>query len=194
MTLEELVERVRDGLNRPNLGAATIEGFARNVEGELNRALVEHPQMRRIAMWPPEDPATDEWELIPVPRDMLKLYTLRVDGGTPLRRYSQHITMVVPGFQLYGEQFRLYPPLAVGSRAEIDYGCALDPLRTGVEPNWVARMHSDVYFYGCMKEAARWQKDTPSFQVWSVEFQTRVTSLRNQGWGEVIGSVPRVSV
>jgi hypothetical protein len=193
MTLDELAERVRDGLNRPNLGGTTIEGFARNVEGELNRALAEHPQMRRIALWPPEDPAKSEWEFVPVPRDMLKLYTLRVDGGTPLRRYPPHINLSAPGFQLYGNQFRLYPPLAAGSRAEIDYGCALDPLRTGAEPNWVARMHPDVYFYGSMKEAARWQKDTPSFQLWSGEFQARVMGLRNQGWGEAIGSVPRVS-
>lgn len=185
MNRSELDAAVKSFLNRPNLGETELSVMVSSVEGELNRALRDHPRNQRRASF-----AMQESDgTLPLPVDVASLVTLR---NADMVRYDQYPPAVVPdlGFIERGDCLQVYPVPEVGDMFYLDYTSFLRPMVEPADTNWVSTYYSDVYLYGCLKEAAVFLKDTEKFQLWQTEFLRRVEGVRLQGWNQNVADSP----
>ena len=187
----ELINATRTYLGRPNLPSADISFMIQIVEGELNRALREHPRSMQLA--PIVQLAGNA--LLPLPADILQAVTLR----TATQDYKPYpptaraaATRLGEAFIARGNVFEVFPTPAVDTTFYLDYIGALPPLVNDLDTNWVSSYFGDVYFYGVLKESAVYLKDDPRLVTWQAEFTRRTEELIAQGWGQNITTTQKV--
>lgn len=183
MNRSTLEIQVKDYLNRPGVTATSLDAWITSVEAELNRALAEHPRMiDQVSITQASgDP------VMPLPADTLKALTV-VCGARLYQPYPitlrEEAKRSKGGFISQGAYLELFPTPAVETEMVLTYSRALDPLINAEDENWVSSYFSDVYLYGCLKEAAIYLKDMTSLQAWGAEFTGRLNDLAGQGWGQ----------
>jgi hypothetical protein len=191
MNRGEIVELVKEYLNRPNLSTTSVASMIASVEGELNRALREHPRNRRRTTY--TQPAGEA--ILPLPADMAQLVTLRV-GTVMLRQYPDDARELAEQAQnayiVRGDCAELFPAPASDTEFALDYVAFLRPLEADADFNWVSTYYADLYLYGALKEAAVYLKDDQRLQAWQNEFMRRLNGVVEQGWGQNISTAPQV--
>ena len=198
MTRADLLDAVRDYLNRPSTTDATLGLWIAAVEGELNRILREHPRSQRRTMYTQDA----HNPLLPLPTDLMQLIRLWVPSGPLAGAWRQY----APGFDddaltcpfqrawvARGMCVELHPVPSEDTTFALDYIAALEPLVQATDSNWVSRFFGDVYVYGCLREAAVYLKDDARLAGWTAEFQRRAAEVAAQGWGQNIATAPRVA-
>lgn len=205
-----LSSRIKRRLNRPSLSQDDIDEWIETVEGELNRALKEHPRNQLRTSFP--QPFDNN--LVPLPVDMMELISLRwgangkdMDQFGPRDRLAaaQAGSCGMPSYIERGTVFEVFPtPTAppdatqeeidAGQTFEMDYIAALKPLVNDLDENWVSVYHGDIYLYGCLKEAAVFLKDDKRLAGWENQFLTRLGELDSQGWNQNMGANPTIKV
>lgn len=194
MNRTELVTAVRSYLNRPDLPATDITTMIQSVEGELNRALREHPRnIRRTTFTLPA--ANDG--LLSMPYDMMQLINLR-DGNGNLSEFPPDArdaaTANGHAFIMRGMVAELFPAPIVDTQYTLDYYAALRPLAGDFDSNWVSNYFGDLYLYGVLKESAVYLKNDARLQLWQQEFLRRLDGVVGQGWGQNVSTIPRIRV
>ena len=189
MNKAELTQAIKDYLNRPTMADSVVSLFIANVEGELNRALSEHPRnIKRTTYTQAADTP-----LLPFPADLIQLISLWTDR-IPWRQYPPDTRgRIDRGWIARGMCAELFPVPTVDTQFRLDYHAAIKPLVQTVDDNWVSLYFPDVYLYGCLKEAAVYLKDDARLAAWTNEFMTRVGALVGQGWNQNIATAPRLS-
>lgn len=189
MTKTDLINAVRDYLNRPNLSDATINSWFSIVNGELNVALREHPRNMVRANF--TQPAGSS--LLPLPENVIGITRL-VSGNTP---WTQFPTSAMADADAAGNAFiergtclELYPAPAADTEFYLDYYAAITPFTDDYSSNWVSLYFPDVYLYGALKEAAVWLKDDQRLALWQQEFRRRLDDLAAQGWNQNVAAAP----
>jgi len=190
----ELVAAVRSYLNRPDLPAADITTMIQSVEGELNRALKEHPRnIRRTSFTLLA--ANDG--LLSMPYDLMQLINLR-DANGNLNQYPfdgrDQAQADGHAFIMRGMVAELFPAPTVDTSYTLDYYAALRPLEGDFDSNWVSNFFSDLYLYGVLKESAVYLKNDARLALWQQEFLRRLDGVMGQGWGQNISSIPRIRI
>lgn len=190
MNRGEIITTVRDYLNRPNLSTTSLASMIAAVEGELNRALREHPRNRRRTTY--TQAAGNE--ILPLPMDLAQLVTLRT-GNVTLRQFPDDARDAAIANQnayiVRGDCVELFPAPASDTEFALDYVAFLRPLAADADTNWVSLYFSDLYLYGVLKEAAVYLKDDQRLQLWQAEFLRRVDGVMAQGWNQNIATAPR---
>jgi len=188
MTRTEVISAVKNYLNRPAMPDEDVGLLIATLEGELNRELREHPRSeKRASLAMP-----DTTGILPLPDDIAQLLRVYDAGGN----YPRWPIDLPPGnnrgFLDRGSVLELIPHPAVSQTIYMDYHAYLNPLEGPEDRNWVSNYHSDIYLYGCLKEAAVFLKDDPRLAGWQVEFTRRLESLQLQGWNQNLGVAPKV--
>ena len=191
MNRSQLVAAVKNYLGRQNLSSTDVTTMIQSVEGELSRALKEHPRSQRRTYF--VQPADDA--MIPLPADMMQAITLRTDKAN----YTQYppdareaAKTAGNSFIARGDAFEVFPMPTEPTTFYLDYCAALRPLSTDLDTNWVSTYFSDIYLYGTLKESAIYLKDDGRFQLWQAEFARRAEELIAEGWNQNITTVPRI--
>jgi hypothetical protein len=187
-TRADLEAAVRDYLEKPNLSDAAMTAFISSTEGVLNRELREHPRNFKRATWVAED----NTGLIPIPADMAGLERVMDAHNAIYEQYPATIPPRLRGFIQRGTILELHPAPDTGSEIRMDYVAYLPTLGFANSSNWVLEHHWDVYFYGCLREAAVYYREDQRLQLWEGEFAKRVADLKAQGWNQNIAQAPRI--
>lgn len=191
MNRGEIVALVKEYLNRPNLSTTSVSSMIAAVEGELNRALREHPRNRRRTTY--TQPAGNA--ILPLPADIAQLVTLRA-GNVTLQQFPDdaraQATASQNAYIARGDCVELFPAPASDTEFALDYVAFLRPLQGDADFNWVSTYYADLYLYGALKEAAVYLKDDQRLQLWQAEFMRRLDGVQAQGWGQNIATAPRV--
>lgn len=187
-TRADLDVAVRDYLERPNLSDTSMAAFVAAAEGVLNRELKEHPRNFRRGEWAAED----DTGLIPIPSDMASLQRVMDAKGELFEQYPASRPQKSRGYINRGTVLQLFPAPAVGEIVCLDYIGYLPPLERPDNTNWVLEHHTDVYLYGCLREAAVYYRESQNLALWDKEFVRRVESLRLQGWNQNVAQAPKV--
>lgn len=178
--------------------ADDINAMIAVVEGIFNTQLANHPRNIQRANYtiPINDsagnPYTEATPLLPLPVDLAQLIRLSdVDENL----YKQYPAGVIPtnsgnNFISRGDCLHLYPTPARGTTFYIDYHAFIEPLVQPNDSNWLSTYFSDVYLYGCLKEATIYLKNTENLALWSSEFDRRMGHLIIQGWEQNIAAGP----
>lgn len=191
MTRAELMESIRRYLNRPNFPEEDLSVIIAAVEGELSRALREHPRSQRRTTY--TQPAGDN--ILPFPYDLMQMITLAVNGVNLLQYPAdlrQQAAAVGNAFIQRGDSAELFPAPEADTVYQMDYIAKLKPLETEYDTNWVLDNYSDLYLYGALKEAAVYLKDDARLGLWTQEFQRRLQEVIAQGWGANWTTAPRI--
>jgi hypothetical protein len=193
MNRGEIVALVKEYLNRPNLSTTSVSSMIAAVEGELNRALREHPRNRRRTTY--TQPAGNA--ILPLPTDLAQLITLRT-GRVTLRQFPDDARAQAEAWQnsyiARGDCAELFPAPASDTEFALDYVAFLRPLQGDADFNWVSTYYADLYLYGALKEAAVFLKDDQRLQAWQAEFLRRLDGVQAQGWNQNIATAPRVAL
>lgn len=188
MTKSELISALQSYLNRPNLTEAPmLLGMA---EGELNRALREHPRNIRLREF--QQNANNPY--LRLPEDLLQLRGLYC-SGEPLEQFPSTVTETCGscGFTERGNMLELMPPPAEDTVYRLDYHARLTPLTDESEKvNWVQESFPDLYLYAALKESAIFLKDDQRYPIWVGEYTRRLDELLRQGWNQNIAAGPRL--
>jgi hypothetical protein len=191
MNRGEIVAQVKEYLNRPNLSTTSVASMIAAVEGELNRALREHPRNRRRTSY--VQPAGNA--ILPLPSDLAQIITLRV-GSVTLRQFPDDARDMAAATQnsfiARGDCAELFPAPASDTEFFLDYASFLRPLQGDADSNWVSTYFADLYLYGALKEAAVYLKDDQRLQLWQGEFLRRLDGVVAQGWGQNIATAPQI--
>jgi len=190
----ELFSAVKVYLDRPNLPQADFNALLPGVEGELQRALVEHP--RNISRGSYTQLAGDAF--LPLPVNLVALIGLYLNS-VPLAQFPADMREAAAeegGFIQKGACLELFPAPTSDTIFRMDYHATLpvlDPL-TSASTNWVLTLYPDLYIYGCLREAAIYLRDDQRLGIWGAEFGRRITSLVQQGWGQGWATPPKIRV
>lgn len=199
MNRGELVDAIKSYLNRPNLADSDVTTMIASVEGEMNRALRDHPRNMRRTNYtlPTEDdsgnPYTEDTPILALPIDIAKLVSLSTDE----HRYTAYPPEVEPadgvyGFIERGDCLHVYPTPARGTTFYLDYIAFIEPLVSTLDTNWISDYFADLYLYGALKEAAVFLKNDQRLALWQQEFLRRLEGVRLQGWNQNVGASPRL--
>jgi hypothetical protein len=193
MTRDQLFDRLKDYLNKPNLTETAFNAFVENTEATLNRTL-EHPRMmQRVDL---TTSPLETTKILALPSDLLQLNVIRINDVIweqfPATYVDDLTQSGVQGYITRGDCVEFFPALAESTEVFMDYRAAVTPLTDDVPENWVSRTFPEAYLYGCLKEAAVYLKDDQRLQLWAQQFATIVDSMNSQGWNQNISSAPRV--
>ncbi len=193
MNRGELVLIVKEYLNRPNMSSEAIGSMIASVEGEMNRALREHPRnARRVTTTQAAGVS-----LLSLPTDIVQLVELRSPLGT-MTQYPPTGRAQAEGdgnaFISYGDSVELLPAPAADTSYSLAYTAMLRPLVADADANWVSKYFPDLYLYGALKEAAVYLKDDQRLQLWQAEFLRRLDGVQAQGWNQNIAAGPRIVI
>ena len=192
---QDLADYIRGYLDQDavTIPDSAVDAFVRSVEGQINRALREHPRMRVRRSWRLRAGAN----VVPIPDDMLQLIAIKRDG-VALKQYPPQLeskaSLCSDAFINYGNCLRVWPV----PTEDVDYGLemaiAIPSLLNDQfkEANWIALHHNDIYQQGLLGEAAGYLRDPQNQQVWTGAFLQKLEALRMQGWNESIAAGPRV--
>jgi hypothetical protein len=192
MNRTELVDATRSYLNRPQLPAADVTTMIQAVEGELNRALREHPRNIRRTNFTLA--ATNDG-MLSMPYDLMQLINLRdANGNLEQFPFDAREEAAARGrsFIMRGMVAELFPPPTVDTEYTLDYYAALRPLSGDFDTNWVSTYFADLYLYGVLKESAVYLKNDQRLQLWQQEFLRRLDGVVAEGWNQNISTVQRV--
>jgi hypothetical protein len=189
---QQIVEQVKEYLNRPNLSSTSVASMIASVEGELNRELREHPRnIRRTNYTQPAGTA-----ILPLPVDIAQMIELRAPAGR-LRQWSPASRAQAEaegGFIQWGDCVELFPAPQVDTEFTLNYVAFLRPLEADLDSNWISAYYPDLYLYGALKEAAVYLKDDQRLALWQGEFLRRLDGVQAQGWNQNISTVPLVAL
>lgn len=191
-TRAQLITRIQDYLNRPNMPSAAVSGWLSSVEGQLNRLLRDHPRMQARATITQD--ALDP--LLPLPDDILGLVVVRRGNIILTQLSAANVDLASRSTDVFiarGDVLELFPPPALETDYDLDYVAALTPLEDDLDTNWVSVYFPDVYLYGALKEAAVYLKEDERLQGWIAEWNARVAELQAEGWNQNVASAPMVT-
>jgi hypothetical protein len=193
MNRAALYEYVRGYVDQDNvtLPDAVLDVMVNGVEGELNRALQEHPRMRSRQSWTLQDGDN----IIPLPQNLLTLNALKSNGVTYRQRSVQSSTPTSGrSFVNHGNCLEVYP--AASGPTTYTLECALLlPSITGAPPadkNWVSENHADLYRAGLLEAVFGFVRDAQSQAAHRQSFMAKLQSLRASGWSEGLTRGARV--
>lgn len=192
MNRTELVDATRSYLNRPQLPAPDINVMIQAVEGELNRALREHPRNIRRTTFTLS--ATNNG-LLSMPYDLMQLINLRdANGNLEQFPFDARDAAAANGhaYIMRGMVAELFPAPVTDTEYTLDYYAALRPLQGDFDSNWVSTYFADLYLYGVLKEAAVYLKNDQRLALWQQEFLRRLDGVVAEGWNQNISTVQRV--
>ena len=192
MNRQEIVDLVKEYLNRPNLPTTAVAAMLAAVEGELNRELREHPRnIRRTTYTQPAGEA-----ILPLPVDIAQMIELR-DPSRRLQQFgptSRALAEQAGGYIQWGDCVELLPAPSADTLYTLNYVAFLRPLEADLDTNWVSTYFSDLYLYGALKEAAVYLKDDQRLALWQQEFMRRLDGVQAQGWNQNVSATQVVVV
>lgn len=190
MTRDELFAAVRSYADRSTLGNAELLVMLASLEGELNRELSGHPRQYVTANYT----LTAGKSNIPLPTDIVTLVSLRGPSEVVWMQYplsTPTSDLPTTGYIQRGTSLEITPK-ASDFQFTLDYFAYLCDLNTVSTGNWLSKYHADVYLYGMLKELTIWTKDQQQGPLWISEYQRRLAALKEQGWNQNIGAMPRI--
>lgn len=192
MVYSELFTAVKAYLGRDNLPQNDFNAMLASAEGEIQRALMEHP--RNLSRGTFTQLANDAF--LPLPVDLLGLVGLYL-GGVPVPQFPAEMreeAKIAGGFIQKGACLELFPTPVEDTDYRLDYQAMVPPLvpAESASTNWVLMFHADVYLYGVLHEAAIYLRDDEKLQTWGGEFARRLDELERQGWGQGFGTIPTI--
>jgi len=196
MTRSGILAAVRTYLERPDMPDTDLLLLMSMVEGELNRALRDHPRSQRRATFT-QSAGNDTLSL---PTDLAQIVTLRSGTNTVWSMFAptQWASAQDQGrnggfvYTAHGDCLELFPTPAEDTQFRLDYMAFLHPLGDDVDTNWVSTYFPDLYVYGMLKESAVYLRDDARLVGWQAEFSRRLDGVLAQGWGSLLGAAPRV--
>lgn len=192
MVYSELAAAVKAYLDRPDLPAADMNNMILGAEGDIARALVEHP--RNITRGQFTQLADDPF--LPLPVNLMQLIGVYCNG-VPLQQFAANMrekAAALGGFIDKGGCYELFPTPVEDTLYRLDFYAQVPPLvpTESASTNWVLSFHPDVYLYGVLREAAIYLRDEQRLQAWGGEFARRLDALVGQGYAQNWSTPPRI--